>query len=109
MNNPIPILTKVAVSFRLLQKDHKLFVCVNLFDSFGSLVELDVEMGMPLFIAPREEDLQRTSVTVDGTCGQPFLTHLQYHVFQVLRGQVVHRNGCVHSLGDGSEVVLVGF
>ena len=33
-DNPIPILTKVAVSFRLLQKDHKLFVCVNLFDVY---------------------------------------------------------------------------
>lgn len=75
-NNPIPILTEVAVGFRLLQKDHEFFVCVNLFDSFGSLVELDVEMGMPLFIAPREEDLESASVTVDGACGQPFLTHL---------------------------------
>ena len=108
-DDPIPILTEVTVCFRLLQEDHEFFICVNLFDSFRSLVELDVEMGMPLFIAPREEDLESTSVTVDGACGQPFLTHLQNHLFQVLRGQAVHWNGCVHSLGDGSEVVLVGF
>ena len=106
-NDPISVLTEVAVGFRLLQKDHEFFIGVNLFDSLGSLVELDVEMGMPLFIAPREEDLERASVTVDGACGQPFLTHLQNHLFQVLRGQAVHWNGCVHSLGDGSEVVLV--
>ena len=106
-DDPIPILTKVAVGFGLLQKDHEFFIGVDLFDCFGSLVELDVEMGMPLFIAPREEDLESSSVTVDGACGQPFLTHLQNHLFQVLRGQAVHWNGCVHSLGDGSEVVLV--
>ena len=41
-DDPIPILTEVAVGFRLLQKDHKLFVSVNLFDCFGCLVELDV-------------------------------------------------------------------
>ena len=108
-DDPIPILTEVTVGFRLLQEDHEFFAGVNLFDSFRSLVELDVEMGMPLFIAPREEDLESSSVTVDGACGQPFLTHLQNHLFQVLRGQAVHRNSCVHSLGDGSEVVLVGF
>ena len=106
-DDPVAVLTEVTVGFWLLQEDHEFFICVNLFDSFGSLVELDVEMGMPLFIAPREEDLESASVTVDGACGQPFLTHLQNHLFQVLRGQAVHWNGCVHSLGDGSEVVLV--
>ena len=106
-DDPIPILTEVAVGFRLLQKDHEFFIGVNLFDSLGSLVELDVEMGMPLFVTPREEDLESASITVDGACGQPLFTHLQNHLFQVLRGQAVHWNGCVHSLGDGSEVVLV--
>ena len=68
-DNPVSILAEVTVGFRLLQEDREFFICVNLFDSFGSLVELDVEMGMPLFIAPREEDLERASVTVDGACG----------------------------------------
>lgn len=106
-DDPIPILTEVAVGFRLLQKDHEFFIGVDLFDGFRCLVELDVEMGMPLFVAPREENLECACVAVDGACGQPFLTHLQNHLFQVLRGQAVHWNGCVHSLGDGSEVVLV--
>ena len=106
-DDPIPILTEVAVGFRLLQKDHKLFVSVNLFDCFGSLVQLDVQARMSFLVTPREEDLERASVTVDGTGGQPFLAHPQNHVYQVLRGQAVHWNGCVHSLGDGSEVVLV--
>lgn len=56
--------------------------------------------GMPLFITPREEYLESASVTVDGACGQPFFTHLQNHLFQVLRVQAVHWNGYIHSLGD---------
>ena len=42
-DDPVAILTEVAVGFRLLQKDHKLFVRVNLFDCFGSLVQFDVQ------------------------------------------------------------------
>ena len=108
-DDPVAILTEVAVGFRLLQEDHEFFVCVNLFDGFGSLVQFDVQARVSFLIAPREEDLESAGVTVDGACGQPFLSHLQNHLFQVLRGQAVHRNCCVHSLGDGSEVVLVGF
>ena len=95
-----PILTEVAVGFRLLQKDHKLFVSVNLFDCFGSLVQFDVQACVSFFIAPREKDLESAGVTVDGACGQALFTHTQHHVLPVLRGQAVHRNGCVHSLGD---------
>ena len=99
-DDPISILAEVAIGFRLLQKDHKLFVSVNLFDCFGSLVQFDVQARVSFLITPREEDLQSASVTVDGACGQPFLTHTQNHVFQVLRVQAVHRNGYIHSLGD---------
>ena len=106
-DDPVAVLTEVTVGFWLLQKDHEFFIGVNLFDSFGSLVELDVQIGVAFLVTPREEDLESSCVTVDGACGQPFLTHLQNHLFQVLRGQAVHWNGCVHPLGDGSEVVLV--
>ena len=99
-DDPIPILAEVAVGFRLLQKDHEFFVSVNLFDCFGSLVELDVEARVSFFVTPREEYLQSASITVDGACGQTFLTHTQDHVFQVLRVQAVHRNSYIHSLGD---------
>lgn len=99
-DDPIPILTEVAVGFRLLQEDHKLFVCVNLFDSFGSLVELDVQARVSFLITPREENLQSAGIPVDGACGQALFTHTQDHVFQVLRVQAVHRNGYIHSLGD---------
>ena len=37
---------------------------------------------------------------LDRACRQPFLTHTQDHVFQVLRVQAVHWNGYIHSLGD---------
>lgn len=93
----------------MMEVEYMKWICVDFLDSCKSLVELDVEMRIPLFIAPIEEDLESASVTVDGAYGQPFLTHLQYYVLQVLRGQTVHRNGCIHPLGDGSEVVLVGF
>ena len=41
-DDPIPILAEVAVGFWLLQENHEFFIGVNLFDRFGSLVELDV-------------------------------------------------------------------
>lgn len=53
-DDPIPMLTEVAVGFRLPQKDHKLFVSVNLFDCFGSLVELDVQVRVSFLVTPRE-------------------------------------------------------
>ena len=81
-------------------KDHEFFIGVNLFDSFGSLVELDVQIGVAFLVTPREEDLESSCVTVDGACGQPLFTHTQNHVFQVLRVQAVHWNGYIHSLGD---------
>ena len=56
-DDPIPILTEVAVGFRLLQEDHEFFVCVNLFDGFGSLVQFDVQARVSFLIAPGEEDL----------------------------------------------------
>lgn len=99
-DDPIPILAEVAVGFRLLQKDHKLFVRVNLFDCFGSLVQLDVQARVSFLITPREEDLESACVTVDGACRQALFTHTQNHVLQVLRVQAVHRNGYIHSLGD---------
>ena len=86
--------------FWLLQKDHEFFIGVNLFDSFGSLVELDVQIGVAFLVTPREEDLESSCVTVDGACGQPLFPHTQNHVFQVLRVQAVHWNGYIHSLGD---------
>ena len=64
-DDPISILTEVTVGFRLLQEDHKLFVCVDLFDGFGSLVQFDVQARVSFLIAPREEDLQSASVTVN--------------------------------------------
>ena len=106
-DDPVAILAEVTVGFWLLQQDHEFFVGVNLFDRFGSLVELDVQIGVTFLVTPREEDLEGSCVTVDGACGQTLFPHAQDHVFQVLRGQAVHWNGCVHSLGDGSEVVLV--
>ena len=99
-DDPIPILTEVAVGFRLLQEDHEFFVSVNLFDCFGSLVQFDVQARVSFLITPREEDLESACVTVDGACGQALFTHTQNHVFQVLRVQAVHRNGYIHSLGD---------
>lgn len=99
-DDPIPILAEVAVGFWLLQKDHEFFIGVNLFDSFGSLVELDVQIGVAFLVTPREEDLESSCVTVDGACGQPLFPHTQNHVFQVLRVQAVHWNGYIHSLGD---------
>jgi len=99
-DDPIPILAEVAVGFRFLQKDHKLFVSVNLFDCFGSLVQFDVQARVSFLITPREEDLEGAGVTVDGACGQALFTHTQNHVFQVLRVQAFHRNGYIHSLGD---------
>ena len=99
-DDPVAILTEVAVGFWLLQEDHEFFICVNLFDSFRSLVELDVEVCVSFLITPREENLQRASVTIDGACRQTLFTHTQNHVFQVLRVQAVHWNGYIHSLGD---------
>ena len=99
-DDPVAVLTEVTVGFWLLQKDHEFFIGVNLFDSFGSLVELDVQIGVAFLVTPREEDLESSCVTVDGACGQPLFPHTQDHVFQVLRVQAVHWNGYIHSLGD---------
>ena len=107
-DDPVAVLTEVTVGFWLLQKDLEFFIGVNLFDSFGSLVELDVQIGVAFLVTPREEDLERACVTVDGACGQPLFTHTQNHVFQVLRVQAVHRNGYIHPLGDRTKVVPVG-
>ena len=99
-DDPVAVLTEVTVGFWLLQEDHEFFIGVNLFDCFGSLVELDVQIGVAFLVTPREEDLESSCVTVDGACGQPLFPHTQNHVFQVLRVLAVHWNGYIHSLGD---------
>ena len=99
-DDPVAILAEVTVGFRLLQENHEFFIGVNLFERFGSLVELDVQIGVTFLVTPREKDLERSCVTVDGACGQPLFPHTQDHVFQVLRVQAVHWNGYIHSLGD---------
>ena len=61
----ISILAEITVRFRLLQEDQKFFVSVDLLHCFGSLENFDVQIGVSFLIAPREEDLQCASVTVD--------------------------------------------
>ena len=64
-DDPVAVLAEVTVGFWLLQQDHEFFIGVNLFDRFGSLVELDVQIGVAFLVAPGEENLERSCVTVD--------------------------------------------
>ena len=64
-DDPIPILAELTIGFRLLQERHKFIVGVGFFHSFGSLVNFEIGFCVALFVTPREEDLQRSSVTVD--------------------------------------------
>ena len=64
-DNPIPKLTEVAVCRRLLQQNTQFFIRVDLFNGFGSLKEFDIQSGITLFVAPREENLQCACVAVD--------------------------------------------
>ena len=65
MITQFPILAEITVRFRLLQEDQKFFVSVDLLHCFGSLENFDIQIGVSFLIAPREEDLQCASVTVD--------------------------------------------
>ena len=64
-NNPVSILTEIAVGFWLLQEDKKFFVSIGFLHSLRSLVQFDIEAAVSFLITPREEDLQCASVTVD--------------------------------------------
>ena len=64
-DDPIAILTELTIGFRLLQERHKFIGGVGFFHSFGSLVNFEIGFCVALFVTPREEDLQRSGVTVD--------------------------------------------
>ncbi len=106
-DDPIPILTEVAVGFRLLQEGQEFFICVNLLHRLRCLVQFDVQFCVSFLVAPGEEDLEGACVTVDRTCRQPFLTHGQDRLVKIGRVQAVHRNGYIQPLGDGLEVLPV--
>lgn len=64
-DDPIPILAELTIGFRLLQERHEFIVGVGFLHSFGSLVDFEIGFCVALFVTPREEDLQGSSVTVD--------------------------------------------
>ena len=64
-DDPVAILAKVAACLRLPQKRHEFIVCVSFLHSFRSLVDFEIGFCVALFVTPREEDLQGSSVTVD--------------------------------------------
>ena len=76
-DDPIPILTELAIGFRLLQECEKFIVCVSFLHSFGCFVDLEIGFCVALFITPREKTFQSASVAVDRTVGQTILTYPQ--------------------------------
>lgn len=82
-DDPIPILAELTISVRLLQECHEFIVCVSFFHSFRCLVDFEIGFCVALFVAPREENLQRPSVTVYRTVGQTILTHPQNHLVEM--------------------------
>ena len=64
-DDPIPILAELTISVRLLQERHEFIVCVSFLHSFRCLVDFEIGFCVALFVAPREENLQSSCVTVD--------------------------------------------
>ena len=64
-DDPIAILAELTIGFRLLQKRHEFIIGVGFFHCFRSLVDFEIGFCVALFVTPREENLQCSSVTVD--------------------------------------------
>ena len=60
-----------------------------------------------LFVAPREKAFQSASVAVDGTVGQPLLSHLKNHVIEDCRSESIDGHGHIKSFGNCVKMLFV--